>query len=494
MTKRIEGGRKSARPRLRNDIAHLLCSSLTARLCPRPAGRVCAAGRCAGSNTNLPGASAVSVARLRYMEIERLSEHHDVPAVVDTGYPILTFWGAAVAERLDCTPRTKANRVQPPAVGIVPDDATGRRVLSGICRFPPLLHSGAAPYSPHFTLSALKTSMLRAAQISSLTRCTLNRPPAPSTHTHHHGADLPTPMCPCGANRTPLGTAVRRIRNEAPGNTVVIRAHKGASSASLLLPSPGAVVVQWSDYSPPTKVNRVEFPAESVLDFRAGRRRWFLGVGNQTASPLECESTRKTSTFLAYAGSTALRLEHRNPASCVAVRLALAPAALSGRLLRMRPYCGGVVDIPRASAAGSLPGFSRRTMSVRELPFIPALHTQPATLNGSQNLDVNNCLNLHHECEKGGRMFSHLIGREVSQMSSGQNHLTEGGNEQAISLGQQSRDVVVFTRCPPHPCAMIISPHNKALIIKPHIVSRGVPTTYHKSVMFHISLAWHHCK
>ncbi|KAJ8877966.1 hypothetical protein PR048_022429 [Dryococelus australis] len=36
-------------------------------------------------------------------------------------------------------------------VGIPPDNAAGRRVFSGISRFPPLFHSGAAPFSPHFT-------------------------------------------------------------------------------------------------------------------------------------------------------------------------------------------------------------------------------------------------------------------------------------------------------------------------------------------------------
>ncbi|KAJ8895830.1 hypothetical protein PR048_001169 [Dryococelus australis] len=54
-------------------------------------------------------------------------------------------------------------------VGIVPDDATGRRVFSGISRFPrrfipaPLHTHLGSPYS------AEKTSLLRAAQISSLT-------------------------------------------------------------------------------------------------------------------------------------------------------------------------------------------------------------------------------------------------------------------------------------------------------------------------------------
>ncbi|KAJ8896132.1 hypothetical protein PR048_001475 [Dryococelus australis] len=48
-------------------------------------------------------------------------------------------------------------------VGIMPDDAVGKRVFSGISR------TGAAPYSLQSPSSALKTSLLRAAQISSLT-------------------------------------------------------------------------------------------------------------------------------------------------------------------------------------------------------------------------------------------------------------------------------------------------------------------------------------
>ncbi|KAJ8894527.1 hypothetical protein PR048_007184 [Dryococelus australis] len=53
-------------------------------------------------------------------------------------------------------------------VEIVPDDAVGRRVFSGISRFPRPFHSGAAPYSPRSPSPALKTSMFRAVQISSL--------------------------------------------------------------------------------------------------------------------------------------------------------------------------------------------------------------------------------------------------------------------------------------------------------------------------------------
>ncbi|KAJ8878268.1 hypothetical protein PR048_018845 [Dryococelus australis] len=64
--------------------------------------------------------------------------------------------GAMVAERLARSPPIKANRVQSPAgfLGDLP--------------FLPPIHSCAAPYSLQSGSSALKTSLLRAAQISSL--------------------------------------------------------------------------------------------------------------------------------------------------------------------------------------------------------------------------------------------------------------------------------------------------------------------------------------
>ncbi|KAJ8896787.1 hypothetical protein PR048_002132 [Dryococelus australis] len=79
---------------------------------------------------------------------------------------------ATVAERLDCSPLTKANRVKSPA-GSLRVYASENR--AGLCRWSPVFfsdispfHSGAAPYlaSPS---AALKTSMLRATQISPLT-------------------------------------------------------------------------------------------------------------------------------------------------------------------------------------------------------------------------------------------------------------------------------------------------------------------------------------
>ncbi|KAJ8896838.1 hypothetical protein PR048_002184 [Dryococelus australis] len=80
--------------------------------------------------------------------------------------------GAAVDERLDFSSPTTANRAQSTAtfsqVGIVPVDAAGWRVFSGISRFPrhgipALLHSDLIAPS-----SAIKTSLLRVAQISQL--------------------------------------------------------------------------------------------------------------------------------------------------------------------------------------------------------------------------------------------------------------------------------------------------------------------------------------
>ncbi|KAJ8873696.1 hypothetical protein PR048_024528 [Dryococelus australis] len=51
-------------------------------------------------------------------------------------------------------------------VVVVPDDAAGRRVFSGVSRFVPPFHSGAAPHSPQSHPRRLSSQLLRAAQIS----------------------------------------------------------------------------------------------------------------------------------------------------------------------------------------------------------------------------------------------------------------------------------------------------------------------------------------
>ncbi|KAJ8893643.1 hypothetical protein PR048_006243 [Dryococelus australis] len=87
---------------------------------------------------------------------------------------ILALRGATVSERLFCSPPTKTIRVQSLA-GSLRIFACGNRAgryrwsvgFLGDLPFPPPFHSGAAPYSPQSPSSALKTSMLRAVQISS---------------------------------------------------------------------------------------------------------------------------------------------------------------------------------------------------------------------------------------------------------------------------------------------------------------------------------------
>ncbi|KAJ8877920.1 hypothetical protein PR048_022379 [Dryococelus australis] len=83
--------------------------------------------------------------------------------------------GAAVAERLDCSPPTKKNRIESltvhagcSQVGIVPDDAAGRRVFSRVSRFPLSRIPALLRSLLILPSSALKTSLLRAAQISQL--------------------------------------------------------------------------------------------------------------------------------------------------------------------------------------------------------------------------------------------------------------------------------------------------------------------------------------
>ncbi|KAJ8866463.1 hypothetical protein PR048_032306 [Dryococelus australis] len=86
------------------------------------------------------------------------------------------YAGAAVAERLARSPPTKAYRVQSSSVS--PDVRKWKSCRTmplvgdfflGEHPFPPPLHSGAAPRSLQSSTSALKTSLLIAAQIRSLT-------------------------------------------------------------------------------------------------------------------------------------------------------------------------------------------------------------------------------------------------------------------------------------------------------------------------------------
>ncbi|KAJ8878055.1 hypothetical protein PR048_022518 [Dryococelus australis] len=111
-------------------------------------------------------ASALVVVRVPPMELSARPGK-----IADT----LVRLGTAVAERLTCSPTTKANRVHSPAGS--PDFREWELcrtmpLVSGFSRgstVSPPFHSRIAPYSPRSPSSALKISLLRAAQISSLT-------------------------------------------------------------------------------------------------------------------------------------------------------------------------------------------------------------------------------------------------------------------------------------------------------------------------------------
>ncbi|KAJ8880856.1 hypothetical protein PR048_017328 [Dryococelus australis] len=134
-----------------------------------------------------------------------------VTCLVDLVFKTITLArGAMVAERLARSPPTKANWVQSPAAS--PDFCKWKlcRTMPLVCGFlgdlpfPPPLHSGAAPYSHQSPSSALKTSLLRATQISSLTHSEQHSilyedgrvPQSARGHIAEHKGSSPTLLAP----------------------------------------------------------------------------------------------------------------------------------------------------------------------------------------------------------------------------------------------------------------------------------------------------------
>ncbi|KAJ8870467.1 hypothetical protein PR048_029489 [Dryococelus australis] len=115
--------------------------------------------------------------------------------------------GATVAERLACSPPTKAIRVQSPA-GSLRIFACGNRartmpLVGGFSRGSPVsppLHSGAAPYSPQSPSSDLKTSMMEVEDrrwFVRATGCSCTRiEHATSRSGENEGAHPPISGCP----------------------------------------------------------------------------------------------------------------------------------------------------------------------------------------------------------------------------------------------------------------------------------------------------------
>ncbi|KAJ8894963.1 hypothetical protein PR048_000271 [Dryococelus australis] len=74
----------------------------------------------------------------------------EVRPTVTTSQRRLIHFGATVAERLECSPPAKANRVQSPAGSLTEFSVGQCRVFSGISRLSPPLHSGVAAFLPRF--------------------------------------------------------------------------------------------------------------------------------------------------------------------------------------------------------------------------------------------------------------------------------------------------------------------------------------------------------
>ncbi|KAJ8883944.1 hypothetical protein PR048_015800 [Dryococelus australis] len=165
---------------------------------------------------------------------------------------------AGVVKWLDYSFPTKANRVRFSA-GSPPDFRMcwTMPLVGGFSRGSPTppapINSDAAPYSPQSSTSALKTSLLRAAQIS--VRVSPGHGAAPVLRSSTPGATNPL---------APGGLCVLRTRRYA-------RVTGGDDIAPIprleTISEPTATVAERLARSPPTKANWVQSPSESP-DFR----------------------------------------------------------------------------------------------------------------------------------------------------------------------------------------------------------------------------------
>ncbi|KAJ8867893.1 hypothetical protein PR048_031698 [Dryococelus australis] len=220
----------------------------------------------------------------------------DYDLIKGTAKP-LKFCSIAYSARLDCSPPTKVNSVSNPLpghsgfshVGIVPDDAAGRRVFSGISRFsrpfiPSLLHSHLISHS-----SALKTSLLRAAPFSQLNLfCDLVIfvQAVPSFDSDviceeqssiFEAASSPKQRKLTASRDTTDKKKKKTSRFAFRGNDVCCLFH---ARAFVILGTPTllgwAAVAERLACLPPTKANRVQYPAGSLPDFRMWESCWTM--------------------------------------------------------------------------------------------------------------------------------------------------------------------------------------------------------------------------
>ncbi|KAJ8892416.1 hypothetical protein PR048_004996 [Dryococelus australis] len=193
----------------------------------------------------------------------------------------------AVAERLVSSPPTKSNRVESSAGNRI--FASGNR--AGRCRwstgflgdlpFPPILHSGTAPYSLQPPSSAQKTSLLRAVQISSL--MLLNRAQIALVGGWDTSRAITAALCTHPIISSYLLVEMRDIRLifTAVRQLAII---KEANSQDLESWEEVKVFGNLLDCSPPTKANRVQSSAGSHRNFRKWKSCRTLAAGGRVFS------------------------------------------------------------------------------------------------------------------------------------------------------------------------------------------------------------------
>ncbi|KAJ8898306.1 hypothetical protein PR048_003666 [Dryococelus australis] len=162
-------------------------------------------------------------------------------------------------------PGFKPGRVTPgfSQVGIVPDDATGRRVSSGFSRFPPPRRcSILASFHPH------RLSRPRSATAEKRTPEPLEEDSAPLTTTASHPSRRRYSLVARRARaeyERLAGWELTYPRCDGRGEANITRCTPFTSFATYLIKEYLCLI--YRDESPPSKVNRVQSPAESLPDF-----------------------------------------------------------------------------------------------------------------------------------------------------------------------------------------------------------------------------------
>ncbi|KAJ8869889.1 hypothetical protein PR048_028898 [Dryococelus australis] len=202
-------------------------------------------------------------------------------------------------------------------VGIVPDDAAGRLVFSGISCFTPLplFHSGAAPYSPRFTLIVSQDLDVKSSPnfFTHFTRWRVAFPWLTSDIQLNNGEEKPMPYDTAVLTRTSYVVHInyrKCTRITASGHEFTRRQPISPSLPRRLVSlwqnrskwpeerkkihseklkeywrKKKAEVVKWLDYSLPTEANRVRFPAGSLLGIVPVGRKVFSVISRFPCAP-----------------------------------------------------------------------------------------------------------------------------------------------------------------------------------------------------------------